>query len=118
MAHLAFSIIGKKAKAIFVKLLFEEPAFNAHAEYEHCLRLRRQFDCRRGLAEGRGPDIEMDEAAFLEHVVLEIPLHDVELGHGVTDRRAGGENDTKNEALMIRRKKQRVTALGAALSQH
>jgi RNA polymerase sigma-70 factor (ECF subfamily) len=25
---------------------------------------------------------------------------------------------TKNEALMIRRKKQRVTALGAALSQH
>ena len=50
------------------------------------------------LAEGRRPGIEKTNALGFQPIRLKILLHDIKLGHGVRDGRAGG----KNQALAIR----------------
>ena len=55
--------------------------------------VRRQFERGDRFGEIRGPGVEMLDAALLQKVRAEIAEHGVHLGHGVRDRRAGGEDD-------------------------
>ena len=53
----------------------------------------RQFERGYGLREIRRPGVEMRDAAVLQKIRTEIAEHRVHFGHGVRDRRAGGEDD-------------------------
>ncbi|QRE00577.1 hypothetical protein [Pseudomonas phage Itty13] len=65
---------------------FREPAVHL------VLAGRRQLPVGHDLAEHARPGVEVAQALALQVHIVEIPLHGVHLGHGVADRRAGGED--------------------------
>ena len=63
--------------------------------------LRSQLNRRRGFAKGRCPAIEVRHAAALQSAVLQIPLHRIQLRHGVAHRRARGEDDAAPAGQLV-----------------
>ena len=60
-----------------------------------------QFELGRGVAEGRGPGVELVQAALEQRRVADQPLHREHLAERVGDRRAGGEHERPARVLRL-----------------
>ena len=63
--------------------------------------LRGQLNSRRCLSERRCPAVKMRHAAALQSAVLQVPLHGVQLGHGVADRCTRGKDDATSAGQLV-----------------
>ena len=69
--------------------------------------LRGKLQRGNGFTKPGGPTVEMDHAHFLQAVILQIPLHSVQLRHGIGYRCTRGENHAPASGKFIH-----VAALG------
>lgn len=75
--------------------------------------VRRKLEGGDGAAEVGSPRVEGPETDGFEDVGLEVGLHDPQLGHGVGDRRRGGEGDDPWPVAVAQHPELGVEVLGA-----